>query len=82
MRRKQFSIKPALAVTANESERQTFNRIGVYLPNNFLSHGQIYVAMFRIGEKDNKIMAPISNYNDTEATFIVNCISGNSIKKE
>ena len=69
-RRKQFPIKPAFAVTANKSQGQTFERIGVYLPNNFFSH-RLYVAMFRIGSKNNlKIMAPISNYDDTEETFI------------
>ena len=71
MRRKQFPINPAFAVTANKSQGQTFDRIGVYLPSNFLSHGQLYIAMSRIGAKDNlKIMAPISNYNDIEETFI------------
>ena len=30
MRRKQFSIIPAFAVTANKSQGQTFDKIGVY----------------------------------------------------
>ena len=53
MRSKQFPIKPAFAVTANKSQGQTFDRIGVYLPNNIFSHIQLCVAMSRIGSKDN-----------------------------
>ena len=35
IRRKQFPIKPAFAVTTYKSQGQTFSKIGVYLPNNF-----------------------------------------------
>ena len=72
MRGKKFPIKPAFAVTANKSQGQTFERIGVYLPNNFFSHRQRYMAMSRIGSKSNlKIMAPISNYDGTEETLLI-----------
>ena len=53
MRRKQFPIKPAFAVTANKSQGQTFDKIGAYLTYNLFSHGQLYVATSKIGSKDN-----------------------------
>ena len=75
MRRKQYPIKPAFAVIVNKSQGQTFERIEVYLPNNFFFHAQLYVAMSRIGSKSNlKMMVPISNYDGTEETYIDNCV--------
>ena len=49
MRRKQFPIKPAFAMTANKAQGQTLSRVGIYLGTDFFSHGQLYVAMSRCG---------------------------------
>ena len=57
MRRKQFPIKPAFALTANKAQGQTLQRIGIYLANDFFSHGQLYVALSRCGDpKSIKIL--------------------------
>ena len=57
IRRKQFPIKPAFALTANKAQGQTLNRMGIYLANDFFSHGQLYVALSRCGDpKSIKIL--------------------------
>ena len=35
MKRKQFSVKPAFAITDNEAQGQTLTRVAVYLPEPF-----------------------------------------------
>uniref|UniRef100_A0A0L8H019 DNA helicase Pif1-like 2B domain-containing protein n=1 Tax=Octopus bimaculoides TaxID=37653 RepID=A0A0L8H019_OCTBM len=46
--RKQFPVKPAFALTCNKVHKQTLEQIGIYLPTQFFSHGQLYVALPRV----------------------------------
>lgn len=48
--RRQLPIRPAWAMTINKAQGQTFKRVAVYLADPCFSHGQLYVAMSRVGE--------------------------------
>ena len=47
--RKQFPIKLAFGMTSNKAQGQTLKKVGVNLSSPFFSHGQLYVALSRVG---------------------------------
>ena len=48
LRRRQFPIRLSFAMTINKSQGQTFDRLGLLLPQPVFSHGQLYVALSRV----------------------------------
>ena len=59
VRRRQFPVRIAFAMTINKSQGQTFKNVGVCLPKSVFSHGQLYVAFSRVGSKEGlRVLVP------------------------
>lgn len=59
--RKQFPVRPCFALTINKAQGQSFRTVGMDLTSPVFSHGMLYVALSRTGDKDAvHILAPSS----------------------
>ncbi|RCN40972.1 hypothetical protein ANCCAN_13077 [Ancylostoma caninum] len=50
-------------MTINKSQGQSFNRVGVFLPEDVFSHGQLYVAFSRGRTPGGIKSSTFTNYN-------------------
>lgn len=53
LRRLQFPVRPAFAITINKAQGQTLEHVGLYLKTPVFVHGQLYVALSRVTSLHN-----------------------------
>ncbi|XP_058778018.1 uncharacterized protein LOC131652228 [Vicia villosa] len=51
LKRRRFPIVVSYAMTINKSQGQSMDTVGLYLPREVFTHGQIYVALSRVTTK-------------------------------
>ncbi|RCN43056.1 hypothetical protein ANCCAN_10937 [Ancylostoma caninum] len=62
LRRTQFPIRLAFSLSINKAQGQSFDRIGLCLPDDVFSHGQMYVALSRVRSKEGlSVQSPRSS---------------------
>lgn len=71
LRRRQFPIRLAYAMTINKSQGQTFSFIGIDLRTPVFSHGQLYVALSRVGSFRNMAILTEKDEEEYRATNVV-----------
>jgi ATP-dependent DNA helicase PIF1 len=75
LRRKQFPIVPAFAMTINKAQGQTVHNMGLYLPTPCFSHGQLYVALSRATSRSNvKILIENSEREEEDGVYTKNIV--------
>ena len=75
LRRRQFPIQLAYAMTINKAQGQSVHHVGLYLPQPVFSHGQLYVALSRATKKSNvKVLIENSPKADIEGAYTQNVV--------
>jgi ATP-dependent DNA helicase PIF1 len=62
--RRQFPLRVAFAMTVHKSQGQTLQQLGLHMRRFMFCHGQLYVAMSRVGDpRKIRIMLPSVDTN-------------------
>ena len=58
----QFPVRVCFGITSNKAQGKTYQLIGINLSTDFFSHGQLYVAISRVGcGKNAKVFKPLGS---------------------
>ena len=71
--RRQFPVRAAFAMTINKSQGQTLLNVGIWLSDHCFAHGQLYVAVSRVGSPES-LMFAIRRFEDFEENQTVNVV--------
>ena len=75
LRRRQFPVRSAWAMTINKSQGQTFEKVGIYLPRPVFAHGHLYVALSRTGNPAAvRVFVPTSAIEDRDGVYTRNVV--------
>jgi hypothetical protein len=68
--RRQFTVRPAFAMTINKSQGQTLKFAGVWLRGQVFTHGQLYVACSRVSSPSNLKFALMQDLRGTAVNIV------------
>ena len=75
LRRRQLPLRLASAMTVDKLQGQKLSRVGLYLPNDLFSHGQLYVAWSRVSSEDTIVfLAKKGFYHGKQAVYTKNFV--------
>lgn len=65
----QYPLIVSYAMTINKSQGQSLSHVGIFLPRPVFTHGQLYVAVSRVRNRDGlRILISEENKNDSITT--------------
>ena len=70
LKRIQFPLRSAFAMTVNKSQGCTLDFVSIYLNEPLFSHGQLYVAMSRVSSLNNLFIATSSEVEEVTRNVV------------
>ena len=81
-KRRQFPIQVAYCMTIHKSQGQSFDKIGIYLPKDLFTHGQLYVALSRVGKAGGVYMLIKDEISQINKKFTNNVVFRSALQAE